>query len=192
MPLENEIVLMLKNKDANGLSIAYKSYGGAIYGIVFRMLQSEEVAQEVLQDTFLKAWESIEQYDAKKGKFFTWLSTIARRLAIDHTRSAGFKKETKTKSIDEFVYESEAWSESPNIKDIGLERVIKSLDEKYRVLIDMAYLHGYTHQEIHEKTQIPIGTIKTRLRTAIIELRRVLSEMATSWSILMLFVNGLM
>lgn len=173
---EDLLVAMLKGKNQQALTLAYHNYSGAIYGIILRMLQSEEIAQEVLQDVFLKAWDNIEQYDATKGKFFTWLSTIARRLAIDKTRSAEYKKTEKTKNIEHIVHSEDRWSETPQFKDAGLERVISTMDEKYRTLIDMAYFYGYTHQEIHEATNIPIGTIKTRLRAAVQELRRLLGD----------------
>ena len=185
---EDHLIAMLKNKSQQGLSLAYQNYGGAIYGIVLRIIPSEEIAQEVLQDVFLKAWDNIDQYDSAKGRFFTWLSTIARRLAIDKTRSAEYKKTEKTKPIDNVVH-NDSWMETTQLKDSGLERVVNSLDEKYRTLIDMAYFHGYTHQDIHDQTAIPIGTIKTRLRMAIQELRRILGESEVLGLIILLLFN---
>ncbi len=172
---ESKIITLLKQRDQQGLVLAYRHYGNAVYGIIFRILKSEDIAQEVLQDVFIKVWDRIDNYDSSKGKFFTWLVTIARRMAIDHTRGARFKQEEKTDAINYSVY-SNKWSEEAKVKDVGLENVINSLDEKYRLLIDLVYFKGYTHQEVHEETNIPLGTIKTRLRTAINELRKMLGD----------------
>lgn len=172
---ETIVVNLLKKRDQQGLKMAYRDYGNAVYGIIFRILKVEEVAEEVLQDVFVKVWENIDSYDPDKGKFFTWLATIAKRLAIDHTRSARYKQGKKTETIDRSVYK-DRWSEELNIKDTGLHNVVNSLDEKYRLLIDLVYFNGYTHQEVHQETNIPLGTVKTRLRKAMSELRRILNN----------------
>ena len=77
----------LKAKDKSELEYLYDHYSGALYGVIFRILKKEEIAEEVLQDVFLKIWERFESYDASKGKLFTWLLNVARNQAIDKTRS---------------------------------------------------------------------------------------------------------
>jgi RNA polymerase sigma-70 factor, ECF subfamily len=80
--VEDDLVSLLKNKDLRGFSILYDNYSAAIYGIVFKIVPSEEVANDVLKDTFLKIWNEIQNYDKSKGSLFTWLLKVGRSLAI--------------------------------------------------------------------------------------------------------------
>ncbi len=143
--------------------------------MIFKIVQSREVAEEVLQDTFIKIWKYSAQYDQSKGRLFTWFANIARNAAIDRVRSADFKKGKKTDSIDAVVSNDSLGSEM-EIVDSGLKDVLDSLDEKYRKLIELVYYQGYSQREIEKEFSIPLGTVKTRLRTAIIELRSKLGK----------------
>lgn len=174
--LEEEIVTLLQSGDRDGISKAYTHYGDALYGIITRIIRSEEVAQEVLQDTFLKIWNNAQQYDRKKGRLFTWFANIARNTAIDTIRSARFQREQKTDSLENFVSINEDRSTEVQISDSGLANVINALDEKYRVLIDMVYFQGYSHRELEKKLDMPLGTVKSRLRLAIKALRKQLDS----------------
>ncbi len=145
-------------------------------GIIYKVIPSQEIAEEVLQDTFVKVWKYAKQYDASKGRLYTWFVNIARNTAIDKVRSAGFRKDQKTDSIENLVYTDSAGAEEANIADSGLRTVINSLDEKYRTLIELVYFQGYSQREIEKEFNIPLGTVKTRLRAAISELRKKLGK----------------
>lgn len=152
----------------------YDAYSGALFGVVLRIVQQRELAEQVLQDTFVKAWRYGASYDASKGRLFTWLLNIARNTAIDATRTAHFQKSRKTDSLDNLVHSP--GGESINPDQIGVREVVSRLDEKYKLLIDLIYFKGYTQEEAAEETGIPLGTIKTRLRYAINELRGIFGE----------------
>jgi len=156
--------------------LAYKNYGDTLLGLIFKVVQSREAAEEVLQDTFVKIWKYSAQYDRSKGRLFTWFANIARNTAIDKVRSAGFKKDQKTDSMEAFVSNDTFGATEMEIADSGLKEVINSLDEKYRKLIDLVYFQGYSQREIEKEFQIPLGTVKTRLRAAINELRSKLGK----------------
>ena len=174
--LENEIVLLLGQGDRQAISLLYKNYSGSLFGIISRMIPATEVAEEVLQDVFIKVWDNADKYDPTKGRLFTWLAQITRNTALDKVRSAGYRKGQKTDGIETSVSLNEAFTETSQIQDSGLRKVINSLDENYRTLIDYAYFQSYSQSEIAEELNMPLGTVKTRMRAAINELRKVLKN----------------
>lgn len=144
-------------------------------GVIARILKKEELAEEVLQDVFLKVWDKIESYDPSKGRLFTWMLNIARNQAIDKTRSKEFSKGKKTGDIDNFVnrIDREGYVEQ-KVESIGLPELLKVLPDDQRFIIDQHYLKGYTQAEIAEEFNLPLGTVKTRMRLAMKELRTLL------------------
>lgn len=170
---ETEIITALKNGDKNALGLVYDRYGAALYGVVLRIVQSPEQAEEVVQDAFVKIFRNIGSYDENKGKFYTWALNIARNTAIDATRTGEYKNRQKTDQFDFVVYSHTHPATSTSVETIGLRDLVDKLDEKHRKVIDLAYFQGYTQTEIEQEMNIPIGTVKTRLRLAIRELRKV-------------------
>jgi RNA polymerase sigma factor (sigma-70 family) len=150
----------------------YDNYGAALYGVVLRIVQSPEAAEEVVQDVFVKIFKNIQSFDENKGKFYTWAINIAKNTAIDATRTSDFKNRQKTEQFDFVVYSQTQPSSNLSVDTIGLREIVDKLDEKHRAVIDLAYFQGYTQSEIEEEMNIPIGTVKTRLRLAIKELRK--------------------
>lgn len=174
--IEKEIVAHLENEDRRAIDLAYKNYGKALYGIILRIVKSSKIAEEVLQDVFVKIWVNAKSYNKSKGRLFTWMSNIARNAAIDSIRTARSKREQKTSSIENSVHENIGGKEEMQIKDFGLRKVIDSLDEKHRLLIHLTYFQGYSQREIEKELGIPLGTIKSRLRLAINQLREKLDD----------------
>ncbi len=165
----------MKKKDQSALDYLYDHYSGAIYGVVFRILRKEETAEEILQDIFLKVWDKIESYDPSKGKLFTWMINIARNQAIDKTRSKENSKSRKTDDIDYLVNKIDIQEHSQlQVDAIGLKEVLLKLSEDQQFIVKQLYLEGYTQSEVAEEFDIPLGTVKTRLRLAMIELRSLL------------------
>ncbi len=139
-------------------------------------MKDEDIAEELLQDVFLKIWDKIENYDAGKGKLFTWMLNIARNQAIDKTRSKEMSKGKKTDDIDNLVnrIDSQSYGEL-QVDAIGLKEVLDRLSKDQKFVVDHLYLKGYTQSELAEEFDIPLGTVKTRLRLAMVELRSFLS-----------------
>ncbi len=190
--LETEITALLRQRDKRAISLLYENYSGALYGIIARTIPSEEVAQEVLQDVFVKVWKNADKYDATKGRLFTWLAQITRNATTDTFRSGKYQRSTKTDEIDVTVSNHEAFSETSNIKDVGLKKVIDSLDEKYRILIDYIYFRGYSQADAAKELDIPLGTVKTRVRAAILELRKTLGNELFNLLVLLAFLLSLL
>lgn len=168
---EVELVTSLKNQDAQAFSYLYDNYSGALYTIIIQIVSDEEFANDVLQEVFVHIWRKIDTYHRSKGRLFTWMLNIARNLSIDTVRSRGYQNSKRNRElpttecllIDGFVQQ--------HIDAIGLKRVLYKLKREYQTLIDLAYFKGYTHEEIAEMENIPLGTVKTRIRTALIQLR---------------------
>ena len=180
--MQDQLINRLKQQDRAAIGELYDAYSGALFGVVLRIVQSRELAEQFLQDTVFKACRNSQSYDASKGRLFTWLLNIARNTAIDATRTAHFRHYQKTDSLDNLVHKP--GGESINPEHVGIKEVVSRLDGKYRSLIDLVYFKGYTQEEVAEEMSIPLGTVKTRLRYAIGELRRLFGEKFTAVVIL--------
>jgi RNA polymerase sigma-70 factor (ECF subfamily) len=172
---EEALVVALQRRDRSALEYLYDHYSGALLGVITRIIKKEELAEEILQDVFLKIWDRIDTYDAAKGKLFTWMLNIARNQAIDKTRSKEFTKGKKTDDIENIVskVDKREFTEL-KVEGIGLQEVLQNLPEEQRFVIDHHYLKGYTQAEMSEEFNLPLGTVKTRMRLAMKELRNLL------------------
>ncbi len=153
----------------------YDRYSGALYGVVLRIVIREEIAEEVLQDIFLKIWDKFNSYDETKGRLFTWMVNVARNQAIDKTRSREIVKGQKTGALEKVVsrIDDRDYVEQ-GIDAIGVKDILKALPEEQRFVVEHLYLRGYTQSELAEEFNIPLGTVKTRLRLAMQQLRSTL------------------
>jgi RNA polymerase sigma factor (sigma-70 family) len=143
-----------------------------LYGVILRIVRKEEVAEEVMQDVFLKIWERFESYDASKGRLFTWIVNIARNQAIDKTRSKEIVKDQKTGGLEKVVSRVDRTEYiEQSVESIGVKELLHQLPEEQRFVVDYLYLKGYSQSEVAEEFNIPLGTVKTRLRLAMQRLR---------------------
>ena len=168
---EQDLVILLQQRSEKAFSYLYDNYSGALYGIIHSIITNTETANDVLQDVFLNIWTKIGSYDPSKGRLFTWMLNVARNAAIDKIRSKDFKDGLKNQPLPEIVDISVGTAINPSIPDVGLKKVISRLKDEQRVLIDLSYFQGFTHEEIAKAMDIPLGTVKTRIRSALIELR---------------------
>lgn len=166
---ERELVTALRQKDDQAFGYLYDHYAGALYSVIKQIVTDVEVGNDVLQETFVNIWRRIEQYDESKGRLFTWMLNIARNAAIDKTRSKGFQQSSKVQPLvdGDGVHPSV----KPGVDDYGLKKVLAKLKEEQRLLIDLSYYQGYTHEQIAKALDIPLGTVKTRIRSALTQLR---------------------
>lgn len=167
---EQELVALLQQRNEKAFGYLYDNYSGALYGIVHSIVTDREISNDVLQNVFVNIWRKIESYDSAKGRLFTWMLNIARNAAIDEVRSKGYRDSQKNQPLGENVDVAGAMI-APAINDVGLRKVLTNLKSDLRVLVDMSYFQGFTHEEISKALNIPLGTVKTRIRTALIQLR---------------------
>lgn len=168
---EPELVNLLKEQSNEAFNYLYDNYSGALFTIINQIVPDRDTTDDVLQEVFVNIWRKIEMYDSEKGRLFTWMLNIARNAAIDKVRSKGYKNLQKNQSISETVYENIEGNVNPAASDVGLKKVLTKLKEEYRTLIDLSYFQGFTHEEIAKMLGIPLGTVKTRIRTALSQLR---------------------
>jgi RNA polymerase sigma-70 factor (ECF subfamily) len=172
---EEELVMLLQRQDQSAFSYLYDNYAAALNGVIYRMVDEQHLAEDILQEAFIKIWNNFTQYDSSKGRLFTWMINITRNLTIDTLRSKGYKKQQKISQLENSVsnFQDSAFS-TDKFDTIGLRKHLTNLKPDQKIIIDLAYFNGYTQEEISKVMGIPLGTVKTRMRAALIELRKIL------------------
>lgn len=174
---EEELILLLKNQSREGFNYLYRQYSPVLYGVICKVIYDEQTAQDVLQDVFVKIWTNINQYDAKKGRLYTWMLNIARNAAIDKLRSKGEIMNSKIRTGENVVNDLERTGKVEQVTDgIGLKNMVNNLKPEFESIVNMAYFQGYTLDEISKTLEIPLGTVKTRMRNAIKQLREIFNK----------------
>ncbi|WP_428660955.1 RNA polymerase sigma factor [Runella sp.] len=166
---EGELVEMLRLQDRKAFNYLYDNYSDALYGVVLKVVRTEETAQDLLQEIFVKIWKNITQYDVGKGRLFTWMLNIARNTSIDYLRV----NRPEIQDIESAVYWVEEHQEIYNDLDAKeLREIVSQLKPEQQTLIEMVYWGGYTHEETAQRLEMPLGTVKTRVRSALRDLRK--------------------
>lgn len=148
-------------------------YSASLYGIISRIVIDTAISEDVLQETFVKIWHSFSGYSAEKGRLFTWMVNIARNLAIDKIRSKDFKNQNKNQEIENNVTSIDEQRNTVYKPELmGVKDLVDTLKPEQKSIIDLVYFQGYTHVEAADELGVPLGTIKTRLRMGIQQLRK--------------------
>jgi RNA polymerase sigma-70 factor, ECF subfamily len=167
-----ELITALLLGDIAAFAPIYKDYSPMVYGLILRIVKDDKEAENLLQEVFIKVWNKIDSYDPRKGSFATWVINITRNTAIDFTKTTYYKQKAKNQNEDFLVLKE---NDHPVIYQktdtIGLKKLVEHLSPSNRQIIEMMYYEGFTQQEIADHLKTPIGTIKTRSRMAIKELR---------------------
>ena len=185
---QDTVLRLLQNRDEEGMRLLFTHYGGALMALIQPVVGRGDIAEEVLQDVLMRIWTNIGSYDGKKSRLFTWMARIARNAAIDKTRSRDFKTSHKTDSLSPSVGNSSALSHTPSTDGIGVSKLLSALDQNHRHLIELLYLRDYTQSEAAKELDIPLGTVKTRARRAIQQLRSLLAKEMV-WLLLVTFFS---
>lgn len=169
---EGELVALLKQKSRQSFDYLYKQYSGALYGVVRKVIADEQTAQDVLQEAFVKIWNNIDKFEPAKGRLYTWMLNLTRNTAIDKLRSKGEIMKGKIHTGEDIVYNQENDLSTEQQTDaIGLRKVVADLKPEYQSIVELAYFKGFTLNEISKSTDVPLGTVKTRMRKAMSLLR---------------------
>ena len=188
---ENNIIHQLQHQDKQVISLLYDQYSASLYGIILKIVRDEGIAKDVLQEVFVKIWKNGPKYNPSKGSLFTWMLNIARNTSIDKTRSANYRHNGKIQTMDATVYHNGSLKHEQNTDTIGLKGIVNTLDEKYREIIELIYFNGYTQKEVEEHLGIPLGTVKSRVRIALRELRKQFGEQKVNIIVLLMsFLAG--
>jgi RNA polymerase sigma-70 factor, ECF subfamily len=168
---EQELMRRLMAGDHDALRVLYGRFGRPVFGMGLRILGSRESAEELTQDVFVAAWRKAARYDPTRGRLSTWLMTIAHNMAVDRLRREAGRTPPAGGTLDDL--ESIGLSEEDAMLDReSVRRILVNLSMAERRLLLLSYFRGFTAREIAEADGIPLGTVKTRLRTTLIKLRR--------------------
>jgi len=171
---DRDLIRRMAEKDATALDVLYTRYNRLAFSLVFRIVGNREDAEDVLTDVFWQAWQQSSRYDPSRGKPAAWLLTIARTRAIDRLRSKG--RNVQTTDIDKQPDPPPDVAEpDPFVRrdtQNAVRDALQTLSEQQRTTLEMAYFDGMSHTEIAEALGQPLGTIKDRIRTGMIHLRK--------------------
>jgi RNA polymerase sigma factor (sigma-70 family) len=167
----------LQQRDQQAFGYLYDHYAPALNAVIYRMVEDKELGEDILQEAFVKIWNNFNSYDRSKGRLFTWMINLTRNLTIDTLRSKNYKKQQKISADENAV--SNVRDSSTGIEkfdSVGLVKQLANLKPDQKTIIDLAYFNGYTQDEISKQLNIPLGTVKTKMRSAILELRKYLKQ----------------
>lgn len=165
---DQDVMRRILAQDQQAFHALYNAFGKAVYSLAYRVLHNAQLAEEVTQDTFLKVWQRKATWDPSKGKLINWLLTIAHFTAIDSLRKEHRQPNLHPEPIEEIEYivppdpDSAAWQDG-----MALHMLLSGLSDDQAKLIELAFYQGLSHSEIVKVTQIPLGTVKTRLRRSL-------------------------
>jgi RNA polymerase sigma-70 factor (ECF subfamily) len=172
---EAELIALLKQRQQTGFAYLYDHYSTALNGIILTIVHDQAAAEDVLQEVFVRIFRKIEQYDANKSRLYTWVAQIARNAAIDWTR----KEEHQPAAINQKAPEDVPHGTTGLNADLAdMHKWINQLARPEQEVIVLAYLQGYTQEEISERLAIPLGTVKSRVRSGLLKLRKMMSDQA--------------
>lgn len=174
---DEELLQAVAARNHDALMTLYRHYGNLVYGLALRVLRQPQLAEEITQDIFTKVWQRPERWNPAYGQFSSWLLTITRNAAIDRlrreerhrTESYGTEYE-QPPSTAHFVDEP-LWYNGQLLRKLMIQ-----LPAEQRNLIELAYFSGYTHSDLADRLELPLGTVKTRLRIGLQKLRKLWNE----------------
>jgi RNA polymerase sigma-70 factor (ECF subfamily) len=164
------LIARMRAGDQSAMADLYDRYSGVVYGVALRVLANTTAAEDVVQEIFLQLWRNPQAFNAERGRLAPWLAVIARNRAIDHLR-----KRPAEDDIDELPISTGVDLESDSAQKLAIDKVrgvLAQLPADQRKALEMAFFEGMTHTEIAGKTGEPLGTIKTRIRTGLLALRK--------------------
>jgi RNA polymerase sigma factor (sigma-70 family) len=163
------------------VAVLYKDYAPALMGLILRIVKRNEIAEDVLQETFVKIWKSSGEYQEIKGRPYTWMARLATNTAIDHLRLKGEVRSSQTRELAFSFEETETklmYQFNPDI--IGLKELTESLNESQKLVFDRVYFKGYTHVEAAEELGMSLGVVKYRVKSGLLALRKMFQSSSQS------------
>ena len=171
---EDKLIEGLQNMDGTAMSALYQMYSDSLYKVISTLVVIEEVAQDLLQETFIKIWKSFKQYDPGKGRLYTWMARLAKNLSIDYLRSVNYRNYTVSQNLSDSTLQiDQKFQVSYNPELIGVKDMTYILNDDQRSALDLIYFKGYTHIQAAEELNITVGILRSRLQSSITEMRKV-------------------
>ena len=181
-PTDEQLMQRIAGGDREAVRLLYQRHGRRVYSCAFQVISDPAAAEEVCQDVFLRVWDRAGTYQPDRGKVATWLARISRNRAIDVLRSLRARGGMPTTAVDETLSAPAGSGADPgehlwqSLRDERVREAVASLPPDQRGSLTLAFFQGYTHQQIADQLGEPLGTVKTRIRDAMIKLRARLGE----------------
>ncbi len=172
--IERIIVPLLRKQHKKSIELVMEYYGDTLYGIALKMMGDSAQAEDVMQESFIKIWKNAKRYDPKKAKLFTWLLNIVRNTAIDKIRKRNNDRDNTLKHHT--LTQHDPILEHIRPEYIDVRDKVNMMEDKYKEVIEVLFFKGMTQKEASESLDIPLGTVKTRLKIGLRQLRRVFIE----------------
>jgi len=168
-----ELATLLQAGDEAAFGVLYDNYAAALLGVIYKMTGDKKLAEDLLQEGFIKIWRNIHSYDSNRATLFTWMMNIIRNICIDHFRSKAHKKHNNTSPLDAANAQKLKGSCTSESQDDlkFVQKMTQQLAPRYKDIINLVYIYGYTQAEVSKLLDLPIGTVKTRCKTALKLLR---------------------
>jgi RNA polymerase sigma-70 factor (ECF subfamily) len=170
----------LASQDPDALRELYDQTSRLVFGLILRIVGDRAAAEEIALDVYLQVWRRAGSYDPERASFLSWLTLLARSRALDYLRSKQGRARAKEQELDPLAHAS-GGSPEPDAAAWAADRrkavlcALSTLDQPRRAAIEMAFFEGYSHSEIAERLDAPLGTVKTRIRTGMRQLREQLA-----------------
>lgn len=179
---DTELVRRIAERDAAALESLYDRYEKAVYAFAYRFVQDAMLAEEIVQELFMRIWNQPERYDASQGKLTTWIFAVTRNIAIDQLRKRQNRTSGQTAETERFERMPDPASgpaEEYDAKWTGerIKEAVSTLNPDQRQVLDLIYYQGYTQHEVSERHGIPLGTVKSRVRLAMKQLKDRLGDL---------------
>jgi len=180
--LDEELMLAIASGEEWAMEELYERYGRYAYALAYRIVRDTTVAEDIVQDAFLAVWRKATSYQERQGSVRSWLQAIVHHRAIDRVRAAAHRDHQwlplqSDGEQDPPSEQPEVWEEAWHKEQCAvIRRVLAQLPPEQRQVIELAYFGGYTHVEIAERWQLPLGTVKGRMRLGLQKMRNLLRE----------------
>jgi RNA polymerase sigma-70 factor (ECF subfamily) len=172
---DSELIERIQRRDPEGLSAAYDRYSGIAYGLFMRITRDQAVAEDLLQELFLRVWNRAREFDAGKGALGVWIISIARNMGIDYIRSAQARFGARLRpleNVDTLAFSTQP-TDAEGVLDSrrAVKAALSNLNTNERKVLELAYFEGCSQTEISKRLNEPLGTVKTWMRTGLLRMR---------------------
>jgi RNA polymerase sigma-70 factor, ECF subfamily len=171
---DEDLISLVQTRDAEAFAVLYDRHSRAAFSLAYRMMGERQAAEDLVQDALLKVWRSAGSYRSERGSVRTWLLSIVHNRGIDQLRSLGSRRRTqeKVEASAPKSQPSEAFAESwRNAQREQVRQALRTLPQEQLKILELAYFSGYTHVEIAELLDLPLGTVKGRMRLGLKKMR---------------------
>ena len=174
-PADAALIERLRNRDPEGLAAAYDRYSPIVYSLFLRITRDQSTAEDLVQELFIRVWSHARSFDSSKGALGVWILSIARNMAIDHIRSAQARFSTRLRPIEHADKAQEGRNKQNPESIIDQTRTVQNafaaLNGNQKRVLELAYFEGFSQSEIAERLHEPLGTVKSWMRSALLNLR---------------------